>query len=390
MKLSRRLTGVAILFCLAVSVQAVTKVREEILGQERIIAFTYIGEYDPKELRSLTFFAPARPGDRTYWRKRGVVPAVGQTWYDLLKSPVDKAVDILINLDYGGDPNPVVCIDEFGFDYGGLTDQKSARILRLTKKKKPELNLTVWQMRGPISHVLAAAYRDVVSLVLMEAYIGDKRAYWWIATQVYVARMHGLLEKSIVALGLSPPNSKDEQSWASTEKEVEQQLRFVRLIAPESPGVGFFAPAASPELLRYADKLCERFHDIPTDGTGLPEDVLRVHRLFTNSYDRPTLVTSPVWVEPNREESDPNILVLPHTMRIFLLNIGDKAAQDVKVRLRNPEEEGGEVFAEGELDFVPEKYGMTAVLSWTKAARGWKMWDVEIEADGCDILIFRF
>lgn len=388
--MNNRLMGMLTLFCLILSHQAVPKEKKQILGQDKIVAFTYIGQYDPKKLNSLTFHAPARPADREYWRKRGVVPAVGQTWFDLLKSPVERAIDILVNLDYGGDPHPVVCIDEFGFDYGGMTDQKSARILRLTKEKKPELNMVVWQMRGPISDILAEAYKDVVSLVLMEAYVGDTSAYWWIATQVYVARMHGLLEKSIVALGLSTGKTDEREAWAQTKEEVEQQMRFVRLIAPESPGIGFFAPSASPELLQFTDKLCERYFDLPADGSGLPREALQVHRLFSKGPKAPSIVASPMWVEPNRGEEDPNILVEPKTMRVYLLNIGQSAAKDIKIRLRNPDAEGGDIFADGELDFLPERYGMTTVLRWTRPARGWKMWKVEIEAEGCDILIFHF
>jgi hypothetical protein len=388
--MNKKTYGILALFFLFFFAWSAPQGKEKILGQDRIFAFNYIGKYDPKKLNAITFHAPARPGDREYWRKRGVVPAVGQTWYALLQNPVEKAVDILINLNYGGDPHPVVCIDEFGFDYGGVTDQKSARILRLTKEKKPELNFAVWQMRGPISNVLAEAYKDVASLVLLEAYVGDASAYWWIATQVYVARMHGLLEKSIVALGLSPPDTETGERWASTEEEVEQQIRFVRLMAPESPGIGFFAPAANPKLLQFTDKLCLQFENIPSDGSGLSEEALRMHRLFTSEYKMPTIVTSPDWVEPNRGAEDPNILVQPQTLRIYLLNIGNKAATNLKIRLRNPEKTGGNVFAQGELAFLPEKYGIVAVLPWTESAKSWKMWVVEIDAEGCDVLVFDY
>ena len=380
--------GIVIL-CFVLSASAIQKEKNKVLGQEKIIAFTFIGKHDPKKLKSLTFHTPARSGDRGYWRNRGVVPAVHQTWFDLLKSPVDRAVEILLNLDYSGDPNPVVCVDEFGFDFGGETDQKSAKILRITKQKKSDLDLAVWQMRGPISQVLADAYKDVVSLVLMEAYVSSKNDYWWIATQVYVARMHKILEKSVVSLGLSSGQPEDKNKWADTEEEIEQQMRFVRLIAPESPGLGFFAPSAPPELLQFADQLCEQYFDFPKDGTGLPEEALRLHRFFSKRHKDATIVSSPIWAEPNRSAEDPNILVLPRTLRVYLLNIGDKAARNVKIRLRNPVEQGGNVFADGELLFLPEKFGVPAVLAWTGKAKVWKTWILEIEAEGCEIHIFH-
>jgi hypothetical protein len=39
-------------------------------------------------------------------------------------------------------------------------DEKSAQILRRTKRRKPELALVVWGMRGPIPNVLAQAWQS--------------------------------------------------------------------------------------------------------------------------------------------------------------------------------------------------------------------------------------
>jgi len=83
------------------------------LDLDKVIAFYGA----PKELHSPTFVLSS---DWEYWRNRGGVAAVGKTWFDLLKNPVEKAVDVLLNLDYGDNPNPVVCINEFGFDSEAL------------------------------------------------------------------------------------------------------------------------------------------------------------------------------------------------------------------------------------------------------------------------------
>ena len=172
-------------------------------------------------------------------------------------------------------------INEFGWDYGGLMDEKSAQILRQTKLRKPGLGLAVWDMHGPVPKVLAEAYRDVAELVMMESYVGDKKKYWYIASQVWSARRYGILPKTIVVLGVGKGGNPGED-WAETKEELEQQIRFVRLIAPESPGVGFYSgtvdlPArgvgfhsGTAELLASADAWCARFSDVPSDGTGLP------------------------------------------------------------------------------------------------------------------------
>ena len=112
-------------------------------------------------------------------------------------------------------------------------DQKAAQILRQTKLKKPELSLAVYEMRGPIPQVLAETYRDVADLVMFESYIHDQRSYWWIASQIWSARRYGILPKTIVVLGVGKGGNPGED-WAETKEELEQQIRFVRMIAPES------------------------------------------------------------------------------------------------------------------------------------------------------------
>jgi hypothetical protein len=353
-----------------------------------VIAFTYSPgkDFDPKQLRSVTLFGPSKPEDWQYWRARGVVMGVGHTWYDLLRSPVEKAVDNLVVQNYGGNPQPVVMIDEFGFDYGGRMDEKSAQILRQTKRRKPELALAVWEMRGPIPSVLAEAYRDVADLVMMESYVSDKKQYWFIASQVWSARRYGILPKTIVVLGVGKGGNPGE-NWAQTKEELEQQIRFVRLIAPDSPGVGFYAGTA--ELLAQADALCAHFSALPTDGSGLPADVLGLAKTFSRRYDKPTLVVSPDLVEPNYNE-DGKGLVEPKTMRPYLINLGDQDAQNVKVRLRNPPDKGGNVFAEGVVPLIPKRAEAIGVLPVTAEWHEWVgEWDMEVEAPSCEVLAFR-
>ena len=359
----------------------------KVLGLDKVIAFTYspTKDFDPKQLRSVTFIGPTKPEDWQYWRVRGVVMGVGHTWFDLLRSPIEKAVDNLVGQNYGGNPRPVVMIDEFGFDYGGRMDEKSAQILRQTKRRKPELALAVWEMRGPIPKVLAEAYRDVADLVMMESYVGDKKQYWWIASQVWSARRYGILAKTIVVLGVGKGGNPGE-NWAQTKEELEQQIRFVRLIAPESPGVGFWGGTA--ELLACADALCARFSDLPTDGSGLPADLRALATTFSRRYEKPTLVVSPDLVEPNYTE-DGKGLVEPKTMRPYLINLSDTDAQNVRVRLRNPPDKGGDVFAEGVVPLIPKRGEAIGVLTSTARARVWVgEWEMEVEAPGCEILLF--
>ena len=360
----------------------------KVVGLSKVIAFTYspAKDFDPKQLRSVTFIGPKSPEEWQYWRARGVVMGVGHTWFDLLRSPLEKAVENLVSQDYGGNPQPLVMIDEFGFDYGGGMDEKSAQILRQTKRRKPELALAVFEMRGPIPPVLAEAYRDVADLVIMESYVGSTRWYWWIASQVWSARRYGILPKTIVVLGVGKGGNPGE-NWAQTKEELEQQVRFLRLVGPESPGVGFYG--GTQELLASADALGARFSDIPTDGAGLPADLLALARTFSNRYEKPTLVVSPALVQPDYNADGSGHLAEPRTMRPYLINLGDQDAHDVVIRLRNPPARGGDVFAEGIVPLIPKRSAAIGVLPVTGQWRVWVgQWKMEVEAPGCDVRAF--
>jgi hypothetical protein len=361
---------------------------ENVLGLKRVIAFTYIpGKgYDPRQLKSVTFFGPTSPTAWHYWQPRGVVTGVGHTWYDLLRSPVDKAVENLTNTKYGGNPLPVVMIDEFGFDLGGQMDQKAAEILRQAKQRDPKLHFAVWEMRGPVPKVLADAYRDSADLVLLESYVGNEQQYWYIAAQVWAARMDGILPKTIVVLGLGKGGNAGE-NWAASRKELEQQIRFVRLIAPDSPGIGFYG--GTPELVASADALSAKLFRHKANGHGLPADARALAKTFSSPHAKPTLVVSPDLVEPNYEENG-RALVHPVTMRPFIINLGDEDARNVRIRLRNPPDKGGDVFAEGVVPLVPKRSAVVGVIPATGKWHEWVgQWDLEVDAPGSDVLNYR-
>ena len=139
---------------------------------------------------------------------------------------------------------------------------------------------------------------------MIESYVGSKKYYWWIAAQVQSARIHGILPKTIMALGIGKGGLPGED-WARTKEELEQQIRFVRLLTPESPGIGFFGGGEWPHLVVKADEICGHYFDLPTDGSGLPEDVVAVARFFTDRHEKPTLVCSRTWSNPTAARPTP-------------------------------------------------------------------------------------
>jgi hypothetical protein len=111
------------------------------LGLDTVIAF-YGGSTN---LQSQTFF---RGDDWKYWKHRGGIASRGVVHMKFLRKNVDDASDILANLDFGDNPNPVIDIDEFGWDYGGGIDSHTINILQAVRKKRPELKIAVHQMRA--------------------------------------------------------------------------------------------------------------------------------------------------------------------------------------------------------------------------------------------------
>ena len=99
---------------------------------------------------------------------------------------------------------------------------------------------------------------------------------------------------------------------------------------------------------------------------------------------------SPSFVEPNYNEDGNGALAEPKTMRAYLINLGDADAQNVKVRLRNLPNLGGNVFAEGVVPLIPRRSEAIGVLPVTDKWREWVgQWILEVDAPGCDVHIFK-
>ena len=138
-----------------------------------------------------------------------------------------------------------------------------------------------------------------------------------------------------------------------------------------------------------ADEVCGHYFDLPTDGSGLPADVVAMAKVFTDRHEKPTLVCCPHWVEPNRSAADPGKLVEPKTMRTYIINLGDQDATNVRVRLRDPKDKGGNVFAAGVVPLIAKHGDATASLPVTAPWKSWKTWDMEVEVPGGEVIVYN-
>jgi hypothetical protein len=357
---------------------------------DRIIAFYGA----PKDMASADFVLS---GDWKYWKSRGSVASRGITHQQFLRKSVDEASNVLVNFDFEGSPNPVITIDEFGWDYDGGIDRHSAAILMAVHKKKPGLKIAVWQMRGPVAPELAAIYRNTVELVMMETYFDLKDA-WMIPFQLQTARLNGLLGKTIVGLGIGKESPDlGGHPWTQTKEELDQQIGLIRFVAPESPGVAFFGLdrlGQCPLTKEQLDQICGRFLQIPTDGIGLKPELLALAKTFARRYQEPAVFCSCEFMLPyfhSGHDGGPwGSAFQPPVARVLMMNLGEKDAKGIKVALRSPGEGGG-VWAEGPVD-IPARSVAVDVLPILpgKSWHGWTGTEImEVNAPGCEVFNFK-
>ncbi|HIN76066.1 MAG TPA: hypothetical protein EYM96_07755 [Rhodospirillales bacterium] len=202
---------------------------------------------------------------------------------------------------------------------------------------------------------------------MMETYV-DLNDPWMIAFQLQAARLNGLLERSVVALGLGKESDdKGGYRWTQTAEELEQQIRLIRFVAPESPGVAFFGKWKlkendCPLTDKQLDDICGRFLEIPTDGHGLKPELLQLGRIFAKSYDRPAIFCSSTFVLPyfhsGHDGGQWGESYEPPVARVLMMNLGNKSAEGMKVGLRD-QKKG--VWAAGLVD-VPARSVVVALL----------------------------
>ena len=274
-------------------------------------------------------------------KNRGCVSTRYITHQSFLRKNVDEAANVLMNLDFKGNPDPVLTIDEFGWDYDGGIDRHCMAILKAVHKKKPGLKIAIWQMRGPVAPKLAAVYRDTVELVFMETYYDLKNA-WMIPFQLQTARLNGLLGKTVLGLGLGDEN--DGEHWTRTPEDLQQQLALIRFVAPESPGVTFFGGLKGKRTgcqitKKQFDRIVGGFMQIPTDGSGLKPELLKLGKTFTKHYDGPAIFCSNhlmmCYFHSGFDGGPWGTLHKPTVARVLMMNLGHKDAKGVKVSLKD-------------------------------------------------------
>ena len=240
-------------------------------------------------------------------------------------------------------------------------------------------------------------YRDAVSLVLLETYY-DLNDAWMIPFQLQTARLNGLLDRTVINIGLGKESEeKGGWLWTQTAEELQQQVRLIRFVAPESPGLGFFGrwklkEEGCPLKDQQLDEICGRFREIPTDDSGLQSELLELGKTFTKRYEKSAVFGSSNFVLPyfhSGHDGGPwGKVYEPQVARVLMMNLGEQDADDLQVRLRDRKHG---VWAEGPVD-IPARSVVVAILPMGEGQTFWG-WGgtsiMEIDApDGCEVFTF--
>lgn len=219
--------------------------------------------------------------DFAYWRKRGALPCL---WKGLNKeaAPEEYAAELAKGLDDLQNGAAGIMIDEMG----GYDDQEILTApwfagLKQFLHANPAAFTAVWMcgsLREPYCNIARNVYRtdEGINLLMCEAYCNYQVAEFhafqrtvYFDQRIELARRQDVLMNTVMTLALVG----HEEDFNITPYELEDQLRYIRMHAPEMPGVGFFhgdPPTAG--MTHCADELCRKYFLLPVLDV-YPEDL---------------------------------------------------------------------------------------------------------------------
>jgi len=245
----------------------------------------------PKSTRYVTIKMLIEKEEIDYWRERGVIPAAWKAGFCNAKWSEEQFVDSWSSAVKEG--FPAIAIDEFG--EGAPVDRRMDSALIKTKEKCPDLFITLWTPGLGGTKEATEAYKKGADLVLIEKYISSFASYYDFDSQWEMVKKIGIANKTLFTLGFG--------RWITTEQELLRQIKYIKKLSPEMPGLSFFS-SAPDYLLEFADRFCYDYFIKPV-----------------------------IWVE--------NI----SSGKATITNIGGMDAEEIKINFfsKKPEEGGGEI-----------------------------------------------
>ena len=228
--------------------------------------FSWFG--NDKSLKYANLVMANKKEDHDYWKLRGATP---WRWKGAKtgKTPEEYADYLYKDLDKIG--AKAIHIDEIGgYLDSDIGQRPQIEGCRLFKKNHPDIFLGIYvcgSLKPVVAHLGSTGKKRAADLLILESYLNYQvpsfnsyTRYAYFDQRILAARDYDALEHSIMVLGTKGM----EDSYDITTSDMEEQVRYIRINAPEMPGIGFFTATPRVEGIReFSDNLCRKYYIQP-------------------------------------------------------------------------------------------------------------------------------
>ena len=285
---------------------------------------------NPKDLTHANIAAPGPAQDNEYWQNRGGLNAghigIGRAdigYFDHgMTDQMRQRMEELVDMGY----------KSISLEIERETDLEDAAALRDFKAAHPDVFVVAWLIGMDEAHNYPAL-NDGIDLFMYEVYINWGHSYQSFDDFINLAKKHGILEKSVFALGTAGG------TYGTTAESMENQIAYIRKRAPQMPGVAFCA--YTPDNIPWSqtiDSLAKKYFLDPVLSVK-QEDIS-----FSNPKPKPDETT---------------------VIKAQISNDGQTAGATTIVDFYdgNPDL-GGVLIDSANLDSIPPNTGATASINW--------------------------
>lgn len=247
----------------------------------------------PQAFRWCNVPTTVKEEDVSFWLRRGAIPCAWRGGVCYREWSKEQFVGNWSSSRW-------IAIDEIGGP--GEDTTKFMAALRKIRAAHPDHFAAIWSMGA---HDYWADVKEIIDLFLPEVYLNYRGNHLGSFDGYLDAiRRTGTMSQTVFGLGINVINDEKtgEPRVVPTGEDVLRQVRHVKRIAPDMPGLGFFtSDSAAPGVAEYADELC---------GDYFVKPVI-------------TLVQRRLSLKPGKEWQ----------ARVTLANCGGMAARDVRLRV---------------------------------------------------------
>lgn len=218
----------------------------------------------PREFDWCNVPTTVKPEDVDWWLQRGAIPCRWKGGICYKEWGPEQFVASYTD-------SPWIAIDELaGLDEAGL---KIMDAVRAHKQAHREGFRLLWSIGA---HEYWRDYTDCVDLFVPEIYLNYRGNHLGQFDACFrTIRAAGVMDRMVPGLGVNVRKDEDtgEVIVAPTREDALRQVRYLKTIASEIPGIGFFSTGTAPGVGEYCDQLCRDYYVEPV--VSLVEGSLR-------------------------------------------------------------------------------------------------------------------